>query len=48
MGEQMSRRNQMNWPKVLAVIAAPFVVFVWAIFNPRKVWNQAKKDWSQP
>jgi len=32
--------------KILFLIVAPFIIAAWAIRNPRKVWEQAKKDWN--
>jgi len=29
---------------VLYILIAPFVIGAWCIMNPRKVWEQAKKD----
>lgn len=37
----------MNIPwyrKVLYLIIAPFIIGAWCIMNPRRVWEQAKKD----
>ena len=34
-----------SWRKVIYLTAAPFIIGVWCIMNPRKVWEQAKKDW---
>ena len=37
----------MNIPwyrKVLYLIIAPFIILAFCILNPRKVWEQAKKD----
>lgn len=31
--------------RILVVIAAPFFITGWCLMNPRKVWEQAKKDW---
>jgi len=28
----------------LLMIIAPFIIGAWCIMNPRKVWEQAKKD----
>lgn len=36
-----------TFTKILAMIVAPFVVFAWCIMNPKKVWIQAKKEWSE-
>ena len=30
--------------KLLLLLIAPFVIGVWCVMNPRKVWEQAKKD----
>ena len=38
----------MNIPwyrKVLYLIIAPFIILAFCILNPRKVYEQAKKDW---
>jgi len=32
--------------KLLYILAAPFIIVVWMIMNPGKVWQQAKKDWN--
>ena len=32
--------------KVLLIIMAPFIIGAWCIMNPRKVWEQAKKDYN--
>ena len=32
--------------KVLLIIVAPFIIGAWCIMNPRKVWEQAKKDYN--
>jgi hypothetical protein len=43
-----SRTNkEMNIPwyrKLLYILLAPFIVGVFCIMNPRKVWAQAKKE----
>ena len=31
--------------KLLYLIIAPFVVGAWCVMNPRKVWEQAKKEY---
>ena len=31
--------------KVLLIILAPFIIGAWCIMNPRKVWEQAKKEY---
>ena len=37
----------MPWyRKVLLIIVAPFIIGSWCIMNPRKVWEQAKKDYN--
>ena len=33
------------FPAWLLLLAAPFIIGAWSIMNPRKVWEQAKKDW---
>jgi hypothetical protein len=33
------------YPIWLLLLAAPFIIVTWMIMNPRKVWQQAKKDW---
>jgi hypothetical protein len=35
-----------NHRKILYLLAAPVIIIVWAIFHPRKIWQQAKKDWN--
>lgn len=32
------------FPTWLLLLAAPFIIGSWMIMNPRKVWEQAKKD----
>ena len=32
--------------KVLLIIVAPFIIGAWCIMNPRKVWEQAKKEYN--
>ena len=32
------------WRKVIYFVIAPFIILAWCILNPRKVWEQAKKD----
>jgi len=32
------------YPVWLLLLAAPFIIGSWMIMNPRKVWEQAKKD----
>ena len=36
---------QKPFPTLLLLIAAPFIIGAWMIMNPKKVWDQAKKDW---
>jgi hypothetical protein len=37
----------MPWyRKVLLIIVAPIIIGAWCIMNPRKVWEQAKKDYN--
>jgi hypothetical protein len=31
--------------KLLYLIIAPFIIGAWCVMNPRKVWEQAKKDY---
>jgi hypothetical protein len=31
-------------PTWLILLAAPFIIAAWAIANPRKIWQQAKKE----
>jgi len=33
------------FPVWLLLLAAPFIISAWMITNPKKVWEQAKKDW---
>ena len=33
--------------KILAYIAAPFVIFAFIVLHPKLVWGQAKKEWSE-
>ena len=33
------------YPAWLLLSAAPFIIGVWMITNPKKVWEQAKKEW---
>ena len=30
--------------RLLYILVAPFIIGAWCIMNPRKVWEQAKKD----
>jgi hypothetical protein len=32
--------------KLLYLCLAPFIITAWAVTNPAKVWQQAKKDWN--
>jgi len=32
------------YPIWLLLLAAPFIIGAWMIMNPRRVWQQAKKD----
>ena len=34
------------FPTWMLLLAAPFIVGSWMIMNPRKVWEQAKKEWN--
>ena len=37
--------DMLPWyKKLLYILIAPFVIGVWCVMNPRKVWEQAKKD----
>jgi hypothetical protein len=31
--------------KLLYLIIAPFIIGAWCVMNPRKVWEQAKKEY---
>jgi hypothetical protein len=31
---------------LLLLLAAPFVIAAWTIINPKKAWQQVKKDWN--
>ena len=33
-------------PTWLLVLATPFIIAAWIVMNPRKVWEQAKKEWN--
>ena len=33
------------FPTWLLLLAAPFIIGVWMIMNPKRVWEQAKKDY---
>ena len=33
------------FPTWLLLLAAPFFIVSWMIMNPKKVWEQAKKDY---
>lgn len=35
-----------TFPVWLLILASPFIIIPWIIMNPRKVWEQAKKDWN--
>jgi hypothetical protein len=38
--------DKLRWyKKLLFMIIAPFIICAWCVMNPRKVWEQAKKDW---
>jgi hypothetical protein len=39
-------RPQQPFPTWVLLLAAPFFIGAWCIMNPRKVWDQAKKDWN--
>jgi hypothetical protein len=32
--------------KLLYLCLAPFIITAWAVANPSKMWQQAKKDWN--
>ncbi len=32
--------------KLLLLLAAPFIIGTWTVMNPKKVWQQALKDWN--
>jgi hypothetical protein len=34
------------FPVWLLALAAPFIIGAWCIMNPKKVWEQAKKDYN--
>jgi hypothetical protein len=44
MGGRMSDKLR-EYKKLLFMIIAPFIIGAWCVMNPRKVWEQAKKDW---
>ena len=33
------------WRKSVYMFFAPLFILGWCIMNPKKVWEQAKKDW---
>jgi hypothetical protein len=33
--------------KILAYIAAPFVIIAFIVLHPKLVWEQAKREWSE-
>jgi len=33
-----------GYKKLFYILIAPFIIGVWCVMNPRKVWGQAKKD----
>ena len=33
--------------KILAYIAAPFLIVAFVVLHPKLVWGQAKKEWSE-
>ena len=35
-----------SYRKLLLLLAAPFIIGTWAVMNPAKIWDQAKKDWN--
>ena len=39
-------RPQRPFPIWLLLLAAPFIIGAWMLMNPRRVWEQAKKDWN--
>jgi hypothetical protein len=32
------------FPTWLLLIAAPFIIAIWVVMNPKKFWEQVKKD----
>lgn len=34
------------WRRIGYALITPFFIFFWMILNPKKVWEQAKKDWN--
>jgi hypothetical protein len=36
------------WRKAIYTLFAPLYIFVWMIFHPKLVWQQAKKEWPLP
>jgi hypothetical protein len=33
------------WRQAIYLFFAPLIIGAWCIMNPRKVWEQAKKEW---
>jgi hypothetical protein len=34
------------YPKCLLLLLAPVIISLWCLTNPRKVWEQAMKEWN--
>lgn len=40
----MHKKNMKFAFKALALLAAPIIIFVWAVGHPKEIWAQARKD----
>jgi len=36
---------QKPYPTWLLLLAAPFIIGAWIVMNPRRVWEQARKEY---
>lgn len=36
-----------EYKKLMFMIMAPLIIGAWCVMNPRKVWEQAKKDFGE-
>ena len=32
--------------RVIYILIAPFIIFGWALYHPKEIWVQAKKEWN--
>jgi hypothetical protein len=35
-----------SWKKLGILLIAPFIIGAWCVMHPKKVWEQAKKEWN--